>query len=509
MTSPATLNELKAIEDAVRAQPDGVALSQIAAALGTGIPKRTLQHHLKSLTDSGRLVRTGDKRGARYHLPFAAAPTVVTAPQEREVRYPTIHERPSFVLTARDASRDSYEYHVSPSVLHAAREAPPIPLSAGAKEVQIYVRQPVTHRKPVGYDRGFLDAYRPNVSAYLNKKERAHLLKVGAAQTGEQPAGTHAKHILSRLLIDLSWNSSRLEGNTYSLLDTKRLIDLGEEAEGKKRLEAQMILNHKDAIEFLVSSAKDIRFNRYTILNLHAMLANDLLADEMAAGRLRRIIVGIERSVFHPLEVPSIIEECFDQVLATVAAITDPFEQALFVMVHFPYLQPFDDVNKRVSRLAANIPLIQHNLSPLAFADLPAQFYTDAILGVYELRRVDLLKDVFIWAYERSAARYAAVRQSIGEPDPFRLRHRAALQEIVGDIVRSHMDHRTASAYIRSWIGQHIEVLDQERFREMTEREIIGLHEGNFARYRVLPSDFAEWQKAWTRNIAPPIDPSR
>ncbi|MGB3386455.1 MAG: Fic family protein, partial [Pseudaminobacter sp.] len=374
-------DDLTAIEDVVRARPEGITLGQIAAALTIDIPRRTLQYHLKSLTDSGRLVRRGEKRGARYYPP-SAVPA---------------------------ANGDG--------------EEPTVPLSGGGKEVLAYVRQPVERRQPVGYDRSFLDSYRPNVTAWLDDNERTHLLKVGTAETGNQPAGTYAKHILNRLLIDLSWNSSRLEGNTYSLLDTRRLIEFGEEAEGKERLDAQMILNHKDAVEFLVNSAEDIGFNRYTILNLHAMLANNLLADETAAGRLRRIAVGIERSVFHPLEVPSIIEECFDQALATAAAIDDPFEQAFFVMVQFPYLQPFDDVNKRVSRLAANIPLIKRNLSPLSFTDVPRQAYTDAILGVYELCRVDLLKDVFIWAYERSAARYVAVRQSLGEPDPFRLRH--------------------------------------------------------------------------------------
>ena len=210
---------------------------------------------------------------------------------------------------------------------------------------------------------------------------------MGRPQIAGQPAGTYAKQILNRLLIDLAWNSSRLEGNTYSLLDTKRLIELGEEAEGRAHLEAQMILNHKDAIEFLVSAADEIGFNRYTILNLHALLANNLLADPTAAGRLRYIAVGIERSTFHPLEVPQLIEECFDQILATAAAIADPFEQAFFIMVQLPYLQPFDDVNKRVSRLAANIPLIKGNLSPLSFADVPRRTYTEAVLGIYELQQ--------------------------------------------------------------------------------------------------------------------------
>ena len=463
MARPRPEQELAEIEAVVRANPGGVTAQQIAAALKAAIPLRTLQYRLKHLVDTHRLTRQGTGRWAKYRLP----PIIVTGD-----------------LKSGDAHLEA-EIEVG------------IPLSKAGAEVQAYVRQPAEKRKPVGYDRAFLDSYRPNVSAYLDPGERAHLLKVGTAEAGQQPAGTYAKQILNRLLIDLSWNSSRLEGNTYSLLDTKRLIDFGEEAEGKERLEAQMILNHKDAIEFLVGSAPEIGFNRYTILNLHAMLANNLLADEAAAGRLRRIAVGIEKSAFHPLEVPQLIEECFDQILATAAAIEDPFEQSFFVMVQLPYLQPFDDVNKRVSRLAANIPLIKGNLSPLSFTDVPRSTYTDAMLGVYEMNRIDLLRNVFMWAYERSAARYAAVRQSLGEPDPFRLRYRAALREIVGSIVRERMNRKTAAAHISSWVSKHIDDADHDRFREIAEGELLSLHEGNFARYQITPSEFESWQQQW------------
>jgi Fic family protein len=427
------------------------------------VPSRTLQHRLKTLTDSGRLVREGERRWAKYRLPGNARAVTVGTDDD------TL----------------------------AAQGELGIPLSEGGKEVKNYVRQPMEKRKPVGYNRTFLESYRPNVTNYLTNNEQAHLFKTGTVEGGDRPAGTYARQILNRLLIDLSWNSSRLEGNTYSLLDTKRLVDFGEEAEGKDRLEAQMILNHKDAIEFLVGSAEEIGFNRYTILNLHAMLANNLLADEGAAGRLRRMAVGIEKSAFHSLETPQLIEESFDQLLATAAAIENPFEQSFFAMVHLPYLQPFDDVNKRVSRLAANITMIKRNLCPLSFTDVPRRTYTDAVLGVYELNRVDLLKDVFIWAYERSAARYAAVRQSIGEPDPFRLRHRAALRDLIGQVIHERVDRKTAAGFIASWTEKRIEQADRERFRELAERELLGLHEGNFARYRVRPSEFAAWQKAW------------
>jgi len=460
---------LEAIEDVVRHHPDGVTAQEIADALKMALPHRTLQYRLKHLVDHNRLFKEGDGRRARYRLPR--------------------------IIEAVGGASGTGE-------VRAVGEALQLPLSGAAVAVQKHVRQPLQARRPVGYDRMFLDSYVPNRSAWLTAAERAHLRAVGTPQIAAQPAGTFARQILNRLLVELAWNSSRLEGNTYSLLDTRRLIEFGQAAEGKERLETQMILNHKDAIEFLVGAVEEIGFNRYTILNLHGILANNLLADPEAPGRLRRMAAGIEQSVFHPLEAPQIIEECFDRILATATAIADPFEQALFAMVQLPYLQPFDDVNKRVSRLAANIPLIRGNLSPLSFQDVPRQAYTEAVLGVYELKQVDLLKDIFIWAYERSAARYAAVRQSQGEPDPFRLRHRTALHELVAAVVRGRMDRKQAVAHVAAWVEAHVEPAEREQFRETAESELLGLHEGNFARYRITPSEFVAWREVWSRSAS-------
>ena len=460
--------ELKAILDAGRRHPGGITARQIARELKVAVPLRTLQYRLKYLVDASRLVKESAGRWAKYTLPPVAGPGDIIA---------------------GDTQIDGQGEAV-------------VPLSGSGAAIRDYLQQPTGARKPAGYNREFLESYQPNVSSYLSPQERTHLGEVGRPKMAAQPAGTYARQILNRLLIDLSWNSSRLEGNTYSLLDTRRLIEFGEEAEGRDHLEAQMILNHKDAIEFLVSAANEIGFNRYTILNLHAMLANNLLADKVAAGRLRYIAVGIEKSTFHPLEVPQLIAECFDQTLASAAAIRDPFEQSFFLMVQLPYLQPFDDVNKRVSRLAANIPLIKSNLSPLSFTDVPRSTYTEATLGVYELNKTDLLRDVFIWAYERSAARYVAVRQSLGEPDPFRLQHRAGLRAIVGEIVREGMGRNVASSHIASWMQDNIEPAERDRFREIAESELLSLHEGNYARYRITPAAFETWQQVWTETTA-------
>jgi hypothetical protein len=420
---------LETIEEALRVYPDGASAQQLLRQLAQPVPLRTLQYRLNALVAQKRVVMHGKGRWARYRLP-TSTPARPAVAQERDGE---------LVL----------------------------PLSDAGAVIRDDIRKPLVARKPVGYQRSFLDGYRPNVSFYLTEQDRAHLAAIGHPNMAKQPAGTYARRILDRLLIDLSWNSSRLEGNTYSLLDTRRLIELGEEAGGRAHAEAQMILNHKDAIEFLVGAADEIGFNRYTVLNLHALLANNLLADPGAAGRLRFIAVGIEGSVFHPLEVPQLIEEGFDQMLATAAAISDPFEQAFFVMVQLPYLQPFDDVNKRVSRLAANIPLIRCNLAPLSFTDVPRQAYTEAILGVYELNRMDLLRDVFVWAYERSAARYKAIRQSLGEPDPFRLRYREPLREVVAELIRSRLGRKEAAARLVEWATRRIAAEDRLRFVEV------------------------------------------
>lgn len=445
-------SEFDSVLRAVAHFPQGGTAEKIFKVLDTMLPRRVFQRHLATLVKNGHLQAKGRTRNRYYRLAGI--------------------ESSSSSKTNR------------------------IPLSAAAKKVCKTVSAPIQARHPVGYNREFLDAYRPNVSFYLPNQVRKHLFELGKSPTGERPAGTYARHIFNRLLIDLSWNSSRLEGNTYSLLETKHLIELGETAEGKNSIEAQMILNHKAAIEFLVESADRIEFNRFTILNLHALLSHDLLAD-FACGQLRSIPVDIAKSVYHPLGVPQLINECFQQILDTAKAIKDPFEQAFFVMVHLPYLQPFEDVNKRVSRLAANLPFIRENLCPLSFTDVPQDLYISGLLGVYELNRVELLRDIFVWAYERSCQLYSATRKVLGEPDPLRLRYRTLIMELVAEIVQNQLNKKSAIEMIRKRAQDTVPTEDRGRFIEIAETILLSLHEGNIARFRLRPSEYGAWQKTW------------
>lgn len=122
-----------------------------------------------------------------------------------------------------------------------------------------------------------------------------------------------------------------------------------------------------------------------------------------------------------------------------------------------------------------------------------------AMLGIYELNKIELLRDVYLCAYERSAERYAAVRQSLGEPDPFRLKHREVLRQVIGNIVREQFDRATAFNYIEKWTSENLEEEERDQFQRVAEDEILAMHEGNFARYQVRPSEFDAWQKVWER----------
>lgn len=362
------------------------------------------------------------------------------------------------------------------------------------RDLDAHFAKPHIARAPVGWDRAFLQSYVPNETHYLSASSRAELRSIGAPES-TLPAGTYARRILDRLLIDLSWNSSRLEGNTYSLLDTEELLLRGREPEGHSRLETQMVLNHKAAIDFLVDNPDEFDLEPWVVRNLHALLAEALLADPGAGGRLRRIPVQISGSSFTPLANPQQLADAFDELLQKARAIEDPFEASLFVLVQIPYLQPFVDVNKRVSRLAANIPFIRGNLYPLSFLDTPRDEYLHATLAVYELQHVDALAELFVKAYARSAQKYAVVAQSLGDPDPLRTKYRDQLKLVVGHAVRELVGNLALDRLIEQ-LDVEIESGDEEVFLALVREELAALHEGNFARYRLRPSEFRRWRDA-------------
>ena len=435
-------------------------MDALLQAIGGNMPRRSLQRKLALLIAQGRIQTSGRSRALRYL-------------RTQRVAEPP---GPEYTRTAVQVSPEVY-----------------VPTSPEGEEIKAYVRLPRQLRSPVAYKLEFLEQYHPNQTTYLPQGLRDQLHSLGRSPADQTPAGTFARDILNRLLIDLSWASSQLEGNTYSRLDTERLIEFGQAAEGKDTLETQMILNHKDAIEFLVHNPEQANLSTDTIIALHAFLSDGLMADPLACGRIRRRAVEIGGSVYLPVALPQRLDELFGIVIHMATEIHDPFEQAFFLMVHLPYLQPFEDVNKRVSRLAANIPFIRHNLCPLSFIDVPQQSYIDAMIGVYELNRIELLRDVFIWAYERSCQHYVAVKQNLIPPDIFRLRYRQALTEVVAAIIRS--DEAATHAMVHARTPATVPDADKDHFIALALAEFRTLHSGNAVRFGIRPLEFVAWQE--------------
>ena len=462
---------LQALVDLIYERKDGLGTDAIHQFLARDVPRRTLQRRLAGLVEQGRLRVQGKGRSVRYlyvpqHLQPPQHTTQISLGEPVASGYTT--EREIYVRTSREG-----------------------------EEVKAYVRQPRQMRQPIGYRLAFLEQYLPNQTAYLPIELRKQLHMMGRSPAAQNPAGTFARNILNRLLIDLSWASSQLEGNTYSRLDTERLIAFGQAAEGKNALETQMILNHKNAIEYLVCTPGQISLNEDTVIALHAFLSDGLMSDPLSSGRIRNCAVEIGGSVYLPMAFPQQVQELFGVVLRMATEIVDPFEQAFFLMVHLPYLQPFEDINKRVSRLAANIPFINHNLCPLSFIDVPQQAYVDAMIGVYELNRIELLRDVFVWAYERSCQQYVAVKQNLVEPDMFRLRYRQALSEVIATIVRQF--EPATDRVIRQRIPAEVREVDQDHFIELVLKEFTSLHSGNVIRFGIRPLEFSAWQERQTK----------
>lgn len=432
----------------LRDVPEGLTLSSLLER-HPNVARRTAQRWLGRLVGEGRITAFGRGRARRYAL----------AEQE----------------PADDPSR--------------------IPLTTASREVLAHIEQPIPARQPVGYQEAFLLDYRPNETFYLPTPLRERLRGMGLLPQDQMPiAGTYGRELVERLLIDLSWASSRLEGNTYELLETQRLIEEASAANGRDAVETQMILNHKAAIEFLVENVDAIGFDRYTLLNLHSLLSENLLPNPRDEGRLREHTVEIASSVYRPLAVPAKVAELFDILLEKAAAIEDPFEQSFFALAHLPYLQPFADVNKRTSRLAANMPLIRAGLCPLTFIGVPQTVYVQAMLGAYELTRTELLRDLYVWAYERSTREYVAGRQGAAEPSRFRLAYRDVIKQAVREaVMQPALDPRDA---MRGIIEQGVPSADQEDVRFVVSDELQRLHDGVLARYGLSRGDYQRWREA-------------
>ncbi|GHU96064.1 hypothetical protein FACS1894156_6640 [Bacteroidia bacterium] len=211
------------------------------------------------------------------------------------------------------------------------------------------------------------------------------------------------KKDMEQLAIDLSWKSSQIEGNTYSLLETERLLKDKQTAAGKTKDEAIMLLNHKDAIDFVVANSDYfLSLSIAKMEELHSILIKELGVEQNI--RTRR--VGITSTNYRPLDNEFQIREALQQTCDLINNRQNIFEKALFALVLLSYLQAFSDGNKRMARITANALLVANQYCPISFRTVDSIDYKKAMLLFYEQNNLSAFKQIFITQFKFAVENY-------------------------------------------------------------------------------------------------------
>lgn len=393
-----------AVLTALQKQSEPIQLPDLLKILGDAFSERSVRRWLNELVLTHQVEKIGRKRGTSYRT--------------------LIEKKDHLILT-----EESFVF--SPHVHTALSQ----------------IQKPLFQRKLITYDQTWVDTYQPNKKFYLTVEQRTAFQAAGKPELNETPAGTYARKIYDRLLIELSYNSSRLEGNTYSFGETEKLILEGVTSAGKLDAEKIMILNHKEAIRYLVDNAEksDINFN--TICTVHYLLSEGLVLAK-DAGKMRDHSVKISGSTYIPMDDQLRLMKQLEHICNIAKKIHDPHEQSFFLLVHIAYLQAFIDVNKRTARLCANIPLIKNNLYPIAFNKIAKEDYISAMIAIYELHDVRILAELYTFSSLYTAQEYKILIHSMGFNEA-RIRFRKEIRSIVHNIILKKLTGNILEKYIQ------------------------------------------------------------
>lgn len=261
-------------------------------------------------------------------------------------------------------------------------------------EVDAYFQLEIDERKiNTSYNHALLTEILPGVSIF-SEEEKMFLESLQALHTSRtaELSESEYRQEMERLAIDLSWKSSQIEGNTYSLLETERLLLQKETAEGKTRDEATMLLNHKEALDFILAHTDYIEpLTLSSIEDIHSLLIKDLGVKR----NLRRRRVGISGTNYVPLDNEHQIRQAMDEMCLLINNRDNVFEKALLVLLIISYIQPFADGNKRTARIISNAILMNAGYCPLSFRTVDSLEYKKAMLVFYEQNNLSVFKRIF------------------------------------------------------------------------------------------------------------------
>lgn len=366
------------------------------------------------------------------------------------------------------------------------------------------IGQPVNKRPLVPYQEDFLLEYEPNRSSYLSKSDLDRLHRQCQPGTAEFTKLTQRDQSL--FMCGLSFASSAMEGNSYDLIATEKLLLEGLVKEDATPLETTMVLNHHDAARHLVDNIhfppfpNDVKIETRDIKELHGLLASGLLADPGMCGSIRHAPVKIHQSSYVPPVLHDVLVRNLQMICAKASQIEDPFEKAFFLLVHLPYLQPFEDCNKRTSRVACNIPLLRHGVVPMSWLDVDHGSYSNGLIGVYERNNPSILAEVFVDGYLHSTERFEIMKRT-AVPTATQVRYRSTIKQVV----------RAAVLDGDSSIPGDVEPKDVGEFILHVEKELALLRKGNLGamvRFGLAEGDVRHWN-CRTEAVEPDEPPER
>lgn len=258
------------------------------------------------------------------------------------------------------------------------------------------------HRKPVFFDRVHDRALSADFSLPQEFDQKVQELKTRVIQIKKELSPQEQKRKKQRLVVDLSWASSYIEGNTYSRLETENLIENQETAHGKKYFEAKMILNHKQAIDYIRQYGGFKKLSVNKIYELHQILVEDL---DIQTG-LRKHLVRISNSAYVPCDNEFQIRQTLDEIILLINKEPATLNKAIMGNLLLAFLQPFADGNKRTSRMLGNAILVSHGLLPISFSHTPRDEYLKSVLYFYEKQDTTYFTSLFLRELNASFMEY-------------------------------------------------------------------------------------------------------
>jgi hypothetical protein len=352
--------------------------------------------------------------------------------------------------------------------------------------------KPLLKRPKIRYKPEFLDSYEPNKTHYLSDTQRAQLHAACPPGSFDATDERMARQV-RRFMADLTHNSSAFEGVSVRYADTIEFLEQNIESRNMTPNEAMILRNHYNAIRYIVEAIhhpqhpSDIQLTEFDLRSIHSMASAGLFTDPVKQGTLRTGAVEIRGSCYIPPELPGVIADRFTALVDKGRQITDPYEQSLYLLVHLPYLQPFSDCNKRLSRLVCNIPLLAAGCTPVSWAEVNQRDYADCLICIYEHGSTYGMAEVFVDACLRSVERMK-LDEAMRTPSRMEISH----AQYIADAVRRQV------LFGDTEMPPGVSSQDADEFQQIVASSLndIRLNEMAAAPFRLPPVAVQRWRAA-------------